>query len=168
MESNTIDQNQFEEVSLFDIDKWEKEKPYGYSDDQLIDAYQIGRKRGKNEAEKIIQKIFQESLDKATSEAEKLVQKLQEEYNISIKAMHLKVKDITSFSALIAVDESTYLSEEMDNVYSMIGDYELELEEENFRMVFDFMGTEKPLNKNALLSDGYILRYKKESARQTQ
>lgn len=164
METNTVDQGQVNNISLFD--NWEKEKPYGYSDDQLIDAYQKGLKKGKNEADRIVIRKLQQNLDKAIDEAEKMVTLLKEEYDILIKAMHLKIEDITSFTALIAVAEETYLSANMDKVYNMIGDYELKLEEDDFRMVFNFMGADKPLNKNALLSDGYNLRYKKESARQ--
>lgn len=162
----TTNPKQIEGYELFD--NWEEEKPYGYSDDQLIDAFQIGRKKGQSDIQKLVQEKFGNNLNKATTESEKLVKKIKQAYNISIKGMHLNIKDINSFAALIVVDEETYFSDEMEYVYDMIGDHELELEEDDFRLAFHFTGAKNELNKDAIISDGYTLRYKTEAARKAQ
>lgn len=146
---------------------WEKEKKYGYSGDQLIEAYETGIEKGINEQQKILRKVFKANIDKTTKAAVNLTQYLKDELNIAYKGMHMKVIDIANISIIIGIAEDDYFTKEFDAAYIKSCQLEKQAAKDDLKIVFQFIYTGKNhLNHSTLASDGYYLHYTKEKARE--
>lgn len=125
----------------------------------IIDAYEAGKKAGIDEHFLIYKKTFMENIKKAIQLSEEFYKFLNEELNFPCKNIFLKSSGITSFEVLLVVDYNKYLTDTRKVAYSAVQKIIKESQSEVFSIDFTFMPEVGNLNMNTLHSDGFTLTY---------
>lgn len=142
---------------------WERRG--NYSDNDLIDAYLLGKKKGAEEYDDNIKKMliknFKENYAKAHRVTEKLFSNLTNSGIDAVRA-HLAIKDITSFRGLVHISESTFYSDMLDRAYELAQALSDKVHEDTFSISFSFTIDSRDEDTDALSADGYLMHYEPE------
>ena len=132
-----------------------------FSADDVINAYFMGKEASKNEEQKILSEKFRQNLKQAQVKGSELFKKLSQQ-KIKIKELLLNPRAITDFSILFVVDKNDFLSEKINRAYKISIQEKQELNKDTFQVEFTFMPYTPSLNRDKLISDGFILEYVKK------
>jgi len=142
------------------------EAPINLSDETvnlIVDAYRKGEKDGyknalTNEA-KLLAKSFSENLKNAMAVSVQLLETIEENLNINIADLFLKIDSISNFKTAIIVPYEFYVSDKRRQLTDLILDKELETETDTFELTFTVIPNKKSLDKDKLQLDGFIFEY---------
>ncbi len=138
---------------------WEK-NTQPFTDDELINAYQLGKKTGMTEQARILSRTFEQNVNKAQSYCEKLYNSLIAK-GYKLYTIHLRAESISTFSALFIVDKAQYLSDEFREAFVLSRNFQESIISDDFHIIFMFMAHSKTINEDCLNADGYFLKYEK-------
>ena len=144
--------------------KWERTSEGGFTYDQLIDAYLMGKEYGRTEEIKVLDKTFEANLEKAFSVSEEKFDELRKIFGIQPVAMRMKIQDISSFAILFVLNEKDYKSEKIEDIYNFLIEEMKKLNSDEFSWFFVITPQIGELNEDAISSDGYSLRYGQSKA----
>lgn len=139
--------------------EWQTTPSGGYSTDQVIEAYVIGKERGKTEERKLLGKIFKSNIKKAVSFSEEKYKGMINVFNCHPTAMKMRILSISSFEVLIVLPEREYLSDEIEKIYSYLIEAMTSINGPDFNWSFMLMSNTSALNEEAIESDGFTLNY---------
>jgi len=135
---------------------WQKQ--YGYSDNDLVEAYLMGKEQGKTEQQRINKNLFDANLLKAQEVAERLFKEIGA-YKISMKSAHLKAESLTSFSILFVSDKDDFVKDEFRNALILARSFKKLTDDDTFAISFTFTPDSDTLNEDCLASDGFFIKY---------
>lgn len=158
IETSTIIENK---ITNNPCEEWKtpsEEERELYSSDDLLNAYLKGQKN-------IIQKLggkaaneFMNYLNDAKRISEGLF-KILLSHGIECKCMFLKINGANDFESLYIAPCNDYISPQFREIYKLFLLEEEKVNKDSFHYSFSIMPDSDHINRNALSSDGYILRY---------
>lgn len=136
--------------------------PLGWhSSDDVLNAYEAGQKKGKEELKKDIIAKMKINLKAAQDLSVEIIDTIQSELNIKCKGIHLKGAKSKDFTAIIVLPEKEFLSFERFSKINEIGtNVVTNKQSNNITYSFMFMPSSKSINKSALIADGYNFEFK--------
>jgi len=134
-----------------------------YTEDDVIDAYLMGKKDGLAGRQRVLAKAFRENVDRCGEYTEKILRYLEDK-GFSPENAYLRIGGFDLFNVIICVPRSEFWSDEFLETYDYVGEIEDEIEasESPFFGEFSFMGFHDGYNTKAMVSDGYTLKYRRE------
>ena len=135
-----------------------KAKEERFSTDDMINAYLKGKEAQKNENEKIRMEKFSNNIELAQSISEEFFRMLDNK-GIKCKFVTLRPKSIFDFDSIFLVSESDFVSPDFEEIYTLAREKCSSVNSDTFNLSFSFIPYSKNVNKNRLLSDGYVLTY---------
>jgi len=142
------------------------EAPVNLSDETvnlIVDAYKKGKEDGYKNAltneGKMLAKSFSENLKNAMAVSEQLLKVIEQNLNINVADLFLKIDSISNFKTAIIVPYEFYVSDKRRELTGLIINKELETETDTFEMTFTVIPNKKSLDKDKLHSDGFIFEY---------
>lgn len=131
-----------------------------FSADDLIEAYEEGKERGRDELTAVIEEKVEVNLSTAAEASECLFEYLRENTEISPVQVYLRMESPIDYSALFLVPEEHYVSDAMTEVLTEAKRRELELTQETFSIEFSFLAyDEEATNEEAIVADGFRFAY---------
>ena len=137
---------------------WSREPDRLFSADELIEAYTLGRRDGKDEVASNLKEKFERRLISATSIVARFYDWMKESGEFTVHAAFLRIENIENFDTLILVSEDDYVSDDFEAVHQEVKEY-LEKEGIDYGIDFSFMPYSDQINRESLNSDGFRLRY---------
>lgn len=139
--------------------------------DEIIDAYQTGKKTGVVKYAEDLEKKRQERLVAAMSASTAEIRYLEDKLNLEVYAAFLRqlmTDDECFHKTLIVIDNERYLDESVKGAYEELIKRSNELRESK-NLILDFaLLPNKNLNHDLLMGDGYQFNYVKTESRETQ
>jgi hypothetical protein len=129
-----------------------------YSADSMINAYFKGKEDEKNKQRQILENEFSINLRKVQSLCVNFFYYLIKE-KISCQRIYLRALSLNYFDAIFLIEKNDFMSPDFMKVNKNAVKEEKQIVKENFDFEFIFMPLTKHLNKQRLLTDGYILTY---------
>lgn len=134
-----------------------------FSADDLIEAYEEGKERGRDELTAVIEEKVENNLSTAAEASEELFEYLRENTEISPIQVYLRMESAIDFRALFLVPEEHYVSDAMTEVLKEAKRQELELTQETFSIEFSFLAyDEETTDEDAIVADGFRFAYPEE------
>jgi hypothetical protein len=131
-----------------------------FSADDFIEAYEEGKKKGRDELTAVIEEKVERNLYTAAEEAERLFEYLRENTEVSPLRVYLRMESPIDFCALFLVPEEQYVSDPMTEVLKEAKSRELERSQETFSIEFSFMAyDEEVTDEEAIVADGFRFSY---------
>jgi len=109
-----------------------------FSADDLIDAFMLGHKKGRDHESRVLQEKLRENAVAALSAAEDFVAIAQREFALDIKEAFLRIDGITDFTVLLLIPEEQYVSDVALAAYRFAGAKERQLRSGTFCVRFSF------------------------------
>lgn len=144
------------------LENWKEES---YTSNQIIDAYEQGKKEGMSFQEKIFREKFEENASLAIKGSEELYQ-LFLKLDI-IPDARLRVNNIASFDFAFLIDEESFNSDEIDSTYEQAHHIRERLKTDTFSIYFYLFPKTKTFDLNRLISDGFTHRYAPNESKTT-
>lgn len=135
--------------------------------DKIKESYDQGFEEGYQAKSKADVFYLKHNLEFALKNAVKYSEHLKKTYSIELKKMFLKICSLEEFSVLIVVSPDDYFSEKMDKVYEELYTYLEAINDENKKLDIVFTLDGESINGEKLTANGFILQYRKDSARQS-
>lgn len=130
------------------------------SADDLIEAYEEGKKKGRDELSAVIQEKVEHNLSTAAEASERLFEYLRENTEISPVQVYLRMESAIDFRALFLVPEEQYVTDAMTEVLKEAKSRELELTQETFSIEFSFLAYDnETTDEEAIVADGFRFSY---------
>lgn len=131
-----------------------------FSADDLIEAYEEGTKKGRDELTAVIEEKLESNLSAAAEASERLFGYLQENTEVSPIRVYLRMESAIDCRALFLVPEEQYVSDAMTEVLKEAKGRELELAQETFSIEFSFLAyDEETTDEDAIIADGFRFTY---------
>ncbi len=146
------------------LKNWEKTSEGGFTANQVIDAYLIGKEHGKTEEQRILAKTFEKNFKRATTFSEEKFHQLKSIFGFEPTAMRMRILDISSFETLFILAPADYKSDKIEAVYAYLIEEMKTIASEDFTWSFVVMPAASEINDEAISSDGYTLRYSHKAA----
>lgn len=134
--------------------------PIGASDNlsdeqanEVIEFYEMFKEQQKDEK----RRIANHTLKNAANIIEGLIESLEED-DVSVSDVYLRFNNSTSITALLMVDESTFLSDEFDTAYNKAMKLESDSETEIFDIHFTFAAATESLREDIVACQGFKLK----------
>ena len=138
--------------------------------DDIIDAYETGKKSGIIKLAEKIKKRRQENLLAAMSVSIESINYLEEKLKLEVPVAYLQqmiFDDECFHKTLIVIDKDKYLSKTAKKAYEKLMDKSKKLRESKKLMIDFALMPNMKFNNNLLLGDGYYYHYGKENPRRT-
>jgi hypothetical protein len=132
-----------------------------FDSNDLLDGYLKGMADGEQEIEKRNIQQFKTKIKLSTSVAEELFS-LANEKGFKFYSVYLKYIGLNSFGAIYFVDEDLYLSSNMKEAFKLSRNLRQKYKSEDFQISFLFSAKGDNINNDALVSDGYFIKYEKK------
>lgn len=131
--------------------------------DDLIDAFEEGKRAGWEDVQKAFSKKISDSLSRAFSEAEDLFDRIRD-LNLSPERVYLRICSVVPFrsEALYLIPEERYVSDDMLTAFELAGRREDELCDEGIGLGFRFMPYNAHTSHHAIMCDGFAFFYDQE------
>lgn len=160
MKSNIIDKEEKETL------KWDLEPIYKSDDnvlffsvDDIINAYLAGKADTlKNFTDVALGEAFAKNLELAKSSSVKFYQDLIDA-GIRTDKVYLKIKNKERFNAIFSIDENQWCQDDFNKFYIKAMDIQESVNSDSFDYAIILMPKSDSFNKEALVSDGYLLSY---------
>ncbi len=133
----------------------------GFTSDDLINAYIKGVEDHAKKAKKNLEKRFANNLTNAQNLSADFIESMIEK-GFDIKYAQLKFVTIESFKIILFISKKLYLSDKILELYNNLSSSFARINSEKFHMSFNIMPDDKKLNRERILSDGYIFTYGKQ------
>lgn len=129
-----------------------------FSVNQIIAAYEVGFKSGKDSVNRLVTENFRNNLTNIGKKTESLIEVLRDK-NFSPVSAILKIEDWDKFEVLIILPEEELLKDTISEIYEEIGKL---IKESTSYFKFDFIlaGKNKSFNWKKVSSDGFKLHHK--------
>ncbi|MCF8362348.1 MAG: hypothetical protein K9G70_06960 [Prolixibacteraceae bacterium] len=131
------------------------------SQSDIVNAYLDGRNDGKQEAIKEVIQLIETNLKKAQQIGEDFLNKNKEK-GAPFITTYLNLIAPNEFKLLFVVDAEYYYSEKIDDIYKESIYISKENNTEDFNIIMSFMPQKRNLNKNRLITDGFIMHYEQK------
>ena len=154
-------------ASAIGIPNWKK-TPYKPTPDEIIEAYEAGKKVGMSEHDKIVMREFGENLNQACKLSENLFHQLNKHFRSFCKGLYLKVNGLSDFEALFIVDRAIYISNSRKEVFSEARKVKRDSKRDLFSISFSFLPQSASLDLSNIFYDGYSLSYEPRSKPKTR
>ncbi|WP_153796850.1 hypothetical protein [Foetidibacter luteolus] len=132
-----------------------------YTDDELNNRIISEYNKFRDSLKKQIQEQFENNFNTAKKACEQIFFSLLADTKITCSKIHLRYTSIDTFDAIFVLPEKIYLSEKFDIAYEYASKIISDYNSKNFCISFHFMPAVRGVNKNALISDGFQLTFKK-------
>ena len=130
-----------------------------FSVDDIINAYLAGKLDSlKKFEEKAVGEAFGKNLNLAKEGSVTFYLRLLEK-GIEAERVYLKIKSRERFNALFVIDEDQWCDDGFDSFYEEAMEIQAQLNTESFDYSIILMPKSESFNREALLSDGYLLSY---------
>ena len=133
----------------------------GFTSDDLINAYLKGVEDHAKKAKKDLEKRFKANLNKAQKLSGDFIESMIDK-GFDIKSAQLKFITIESFKIILFVSKKLYLSDKILELYNNLSSSFAGVNSEKFHMSLNIMPADNKLNRERILSDGYIFTYGKQ------
>jgi len=143
---------------------WKKEKDF-FTSNELISAYESGKKAGMDFQQKVMQEKYFANLELAVKSAEAFYDFFKD-LGVSPDA-RLRINNIASFDFAFLLDEETFNSDTLDLAYEHAQDLRTKLSTDTFSIYFYLFPKTKKLDLNRMISDGFIHYYEPKSSTAT-
>ena len=144
-------------------ENWERKKQTEYDEfDLMVDAYETGKKDGREEFANIIREKLQNNINKAAECSEYLLKTLQKSYKIKPSDLYLKYTSPTKLEALFVVPKKSFISDDFSEVYKFCREYKSSINDDTFHLSFIFMPSSRHINRELIVCDGFSLKYDKK------
>ncbi len=139
----------------------EKGEKVSFSADVVINAYLQGKRDQHDDTERVLEEKLNENLGKAMEISSKFFNTLKSK-EIKCRLVLLKPKKITEFESIFIVDKRDYISPQFEDVYRLAISEKTKINSDTFHFSYIFIPYSESLNREQLLSDGYVLEYVKK------
>jgi hypothetical protein len=143
-------------------ENWERSNT-SFTSDELITAYQIGKKAGMDFQQKVMREKFISNINLAAKTAEKF-------YAFFLESkiephVRLRTNSIESFDFAFLLDEEIYHSDKLDAAYEYAHELRTSLSNDTFSIYFYLFPKTSRLDLNRMISDGFSVFYEPKSPR---
>lgn len=143
------------------IDSWKlsEDGEKLHSSNAVIDAYFKGKQEGLDQAQKALQKLFENNYLRSGECAKSLIDYLKSSKLHPISA-HLKIESLFTFEVIVLLPEEEFLSDAMKQVYSHCRDLEIKYCDDSFQISFNFIDASSHFDFAQLKADGFEFKLK--------
>jgi len=135
---------------------WVKSSPSKkyFTSDQVIDAYQTGKKEGLDLTDKLIKDKLSTNIELSGKYTFEIIDKMKEQ-GLNPTNAYLRINSWSDFDILILLPEEELLNDSIYSFYSFLAEFQEAKSNELFEFVVSFLAKKDGLNEGKLYSDGF-------------
>jgi len=134
-----------------------------FSGNQIIGAYEAGKKKGFEGASEKIQQMYEEkdkeNRGKAARDTATLIVQLQERH-ITLNSARLKVLSFGEYEVLVTLPEEVFVSEQFVGAFDLAAEIEEQAKDDFYSIKFVFSPEGEEFDQLAVMADGYVQLHK--------